>query len=92
MGKQRLYVEFPRAEKHRGNQPVAVMPQIEDQYFADEVRAWERAAYIGEATPISGARQAIPIQRFDFRIRTLGGELEEAAFADDVQVSMLSKR
>ena len=90
MGKQRLYVEFPRAEEHRSNQPVAVVPQIEDQYFADEVRARERAAHIGEATPIGGAREAIPIQRFDFRIRTLG--VEEAAFADHVHLFMLSKR
>jgi len=51
------------------------MPQIEDQHFADEVRPWERAAHIGEAGPVGRVRQAVPIQRFDFRVRALGGDL-----------------
>lgn len=61
MGQQPFDVEFPRAKEHGGDQPIAVMAQVEDQHLANQVRARERPANVGEATPIGGSSDAVPV-------------------------------
>jgi hypothetical protein len=83
-------VNFTRGEEEdSGNQPVAVMRQIENQNFADQIRAWKRFSDISQTAPIGGLSQAIPIKRFSYDCRVFRDQLSKAALADYVHLDVI---